>query len=343
MHGGGMTNPALVLGAMKFGTEIDEETSFALLDRFVEAGGVWIDTADCYAFWASDSGYGGQSELLLGRWLAARPGMRDRVRLSTKVGAEPRVAGDWPASREGLSGRVIRTAFEGSLQRLGTDRVDMLWAHMEDRRVPIEETADALAELVRSGGTARVGMSNHPAWRVERARARALVTGGHPVDAMQLSRSFLAPRPGELPEGQDHRFGMMSDEQVDFAHENGLELWAYTPLLSGAFDNEAKRMPSAYEHPGTERRLAALDAVASELGVSRGRVVLSWMVGGTPSITPILGGSKLHQLDAALEGVELQLPPELRERLDAARTGAPLLPVLQASSVAAMSSTACLE
>lgn len=318
MHGGGMTNPALVLGAMKFGTEIDEDTSFALLDRFVEAGGVWIDTADCYSFWASESGYGGQSELVLGRWLAARPGMRDRVRLSTKVGAEPLDASDWPASREGLSARVIRGAFEGSLQRLGTDRVDMLWAHMEDRRVPIEETADAFSELVRSGGTARVGTSNHPAWRVERARARAIATGGQPVDAMQLSRSYLAPRPGAQPEGQGHRFGMMSDEQVDYAHENGLELWAYTPLLSGAYDNPGKRIATAYEHPGTERRLAALDAVAAELGVPRGQVVLAWMVGGTPSIMPILGGSKLEQLDSALQGVALELPVELRARLDAA-------------------------
>ncbi|WP_022894375.1 aldo/keto reductase [Agromyces subbeticus] len=313
-----MTNPALVLGAMKFGTEIDEDTSFALLDRFVEAGGVWIDTADCYSFWASESGYGGQSELVLGRWLAARPGMRDRVLISTKVGAEPLDASDWPASREGLSARVIRSAFEGSLQRLGTDRVDLLWAHMEDRRVPIEESADAFSELVRSGATARVGTSNHPAWRVERARARAIATGGHPVDAMQLSRSYLAPRPGAQPEGQNHRFGMMSDEQVDYAHENGLELWAYTPLLSGAYDNPGKRIATAYEHPGTERRLAALDAVATELGMPRGQVVLAWMVGGSPSIMPILGGSKLEQLDSALQGVTLELPIELRERLDAA-------------------------
>ncbi|WP_448808873.1 aldo/keto reductase [Agromyces bauzanensis] len=313
-----MTNPALVLGAMKFGTEIDEDTSFALLDRFVEAGGVWIDTADCYSFWASESGYGGQSELLLGRWLAARPGMRDRVRLSTKVGAEPLDAADWPASREGLSASVVRSAFEGSLKRLGTDRVDMLWAHMEDRRVPIEETADALSEIVRSGGTARVGMSNHPAWRIERARARAIASGGHPVDALQLSRSYLAPRPGAQPEGQNHRFGMMSDEQVDFAAEYGLDLWAYTPLLSGAYDSAAKPISSAYEHPGTERRLAAVDAVASELAVPRGQVVLAWMVGGAPSIMPILGGSKLHQLESALQGVALQLPPELRARLDAA-------------------------
>lgn len=82
------TSP-LVLGAMMFGTAVDEDTSFALLDRFVERGGVWIDTADCYAFWASDDGRGGASERVLGRWLAARPGVRDRIRIATKIGAEP--------------------------------------------------------------------------------------------------------------------------------------------------------------------------------------------------------------------------------------------------------------
>lgn len=90
------TPPAerLVLGAMMFGTAVDEATSFAVLDRFVDAGGRWIDTADCYAFWASESGYGGQSEELLGRWFAARPGVRDRILLATKFGAEPRDTAD---------------------------------------------------------------------------------------------------------------------------------------------------------------------------------------------------------------------------------------------------------
>jgi aryl-alcohol dehydrogenase-like predicted oxidoreductase len=138
-----MTTSRLVLGAMMFGTTIDETTSFALLDRFVEAGGEWIDTADCYAFWASDSGFGGDSEELLGRWLAARPGVRDRVKIATKFGAEPRVAGDWPASRTGLGRTAIRSQFEGSLRRLGTDYIDLAWAHMEDRSVPIEETPRA--------------------------------------------------------------------------------------------------------------------------------------------------------------------------------------------------------
>jgi len=310
-----MTASPLVLGAMMFGTTIDEDTSFALLDRFVEAGGTWIDTADCYSFWASDSGHGGDSEALLGRWLAARPGVRDRVRIATKLGAEPRWPGSWPAHRAGLSPRAVREAFAGSLRRLGVDRVDLLWLHQEDRTVPIESTVDAVGELVAAGSVGRVGASNHPAWRVERARRHALDTGTTPIDAFQLSTTYLRPRPGTLPPGNEHPFGVLGDEQRDYATEHGIEVWAYTPLLSGAYDNPDKEVPEVYDHPATTRRLAKLDKAAAELGVPRGQVVLAWLL--AHGIRPILGGSKLHQLDSALEGVRLELPAELVARLDA--------------------------
>jgi aryl-alcohol dehydrogenase-like predicted oxidoreductase len=312
-----MTTSRLVLGAMMFGTTIDETTSFALLDRFVDAGGEWIDTADCYAFWASDTGFGGDSEELLGRWLAARPGMRERVKIATKFGAEPRVAGDWPASRAGLGPSAIRSAFAGSLRRLGTDHVDLAWAHMEDRSVPIEEIADAMAELVAEGTALRIGTSNHPAWLVERARAHARSRGVEPITALQHSHSFLQPRPGIRPPGQAHPFGMFDGELLDLATAEGLEVWAYTPLLSGAYDNPAKPIPEQYDHPGTTRRLAVLDEVASETGLARGQVVLSWLAGGIPNTRPILGGRKLDQLESALAAVAHELPAELRARLDA--------------------------
>ena len=303
----------LVLGAMMFGTTIDEKTSFALLDRFVERGGVWIDTADCYSFWASESGQGGDSERVIGRWLAARPGVRERARISTKLGAEPLWAGSWPERRAGLSRRAVLDAFAGSLDRLGVDSVDLLWLHQEDRTVPIEETVDALAELTGQGLARRVGASNHPAWRVERARAHARSIGAVPLDALQLNSTYLRIRPGTLPPGVVHPFGVLSDEQLDYARTHGLEVWAYTPLLSGAYDNPEKEIPEVYDHLGTTRRLEALDTVASELGASRGQVVLAWQV--ARGIRPMLGGSRLEQLDIALDGVRLELSPEQLERL----------------------------
>lgn len=306
----------LVLGAMFFGTTVDEETSFALLDRFVERGGSWVDTADCYSFWTSETGQGGDSERVLGRWLAARPGIRDRVRISTKVGAEPLWAGSSPRARTGLSRRAVHQAVQGSLGRLGVEHVDLLWLHAEDRTVPIEHTVEAVDELVREGRVGRLGASNHPAWRVERARAHALARGMLPVDAVQLNHSYLAPRPGTTHPGSGHRFGALSDEQRDHADEHGMELWAYGPLLTGIYDNADKPMPEALEHVGTDRRLAALDEVAGQTGATRSQVVFGWLV--AHGIRPMLGGSKLHQLDLALEGAAMTLTPAQLDRLDTA-------------------------
>ena len=303
----------LVLGAMTFGTTVDEAMAFDLLDRFVDAGGRWIDTADCYAFWASESGYGGQSEEVLGRWLAARPGVRDRVLLSTKFGAEPRDAADWPASRTGLAPAAIREQITGSLRRLGTDHVDLAWAHMEDRSVPVEETADACAALVSDGVAARIGTSNHPAWRVERARRHAVGQGKEPFSVVQHAYSYLQPRPGTLT--GNHRFGWLDDELVDLAAVERLDVWAYTPLLSGAYDNQAKPIPEVFDHPGTTRRLAVLDDVAAELGATRGQVVLAWLA--SRGIHPMLGGSKPAQLDAAIAALALPLTEAQAVRLTA--------------------------
>ncbi|WP_230858839.1 aldo/keto reductase [Actinoplanes aureus] len=307
-----MTQSPLVLGAMMFGTQIDEDTSFALLDRFVERGGQWIDTANCYSFWASDSGHGGASERVIGRWLAARPGVRDRVKIATKLGAEPVEPGSWPERREGLSAGAVAAAFAASLERLQVDRVDRLWLHMEDRSTPIEETVGALAGLAADS----FGVSNHPTWQVERGRAHARAIGALPFDALQLNATYLRPRPGTLPPGVAHRFGVLSDEQADYAAEHEMEVWAYTPLLSGAYDNPAKPIPQVYDHPGNTARLQALDAVAGEAGATRGQVVLAWLL--SRGIRPMLGGSKLYQLDSAFDGVDLKLGSEQLERLDAA-------------------------
>ncbi len=156
-----MTQINVVLGAMDFGTRVDEETSFALLDRYVDRGGIWIDTANCYSFWHDPSGVGGQSEALIGRWLAKRPGMRDRVRISTKVRQQPTIPGRWPESAEGLAAPVIRGAPQESLKRLGTDRVELYWAHAEDRTVELAESVAAFGELVDVGLVDRLGAPNH--------------------------------------------------------------------------------------------------------------------------------------------------------------------------------------
>jgi aryl-alcohol dehydrogenase-like predicted oxidoreductase len=189
----------LALGVMLFGTAQDERRSFELLDRFVDAGGVWIDTANCYAFWDDPTGFGGQSETLLGRWLASRPGVRDRVRISTKVGCEPTVAGRFPETAEGLSAGAVKSGIEGSLRRLGTDHVDLYWAHKPDPATPLEETVVAFDELVSAGTVGRIGCSNYPVWQIERARQIARAHGSAGFTAVQQHHTYLQPRPATRP------------------------------------------------------------------------------------------------------------------------------------------------
>jgi len=312
-----MTRPEIVLGAMYFGTRVNEATSMALLDRFVDQGGVWIDTANCYAFWADPSGIGGQSERVIGRWLANRPGTRDRVRISTKVRQQPTVPGRWPESAEGLSAPVIRDAVHNSLARLGTDHVDLYWAHAEDRTVPLMETVSAFGELVKAGLVLRLGASNHRAWILERARQLARAGGVAGYTALQLRYSYVQPRPGAPLPDAGHQ--LASPDSLDYIrHDRDLALWAYTSLMHGSYARPEPPLPDAYEHPGTARRLAVLGEVATELGVTRNQVVLAWLLGGDPAISPIVGVSTSEQIDEALAARSLQLSDEKRRRMDEA-------------------------
>lgn len=305
-----MTAPRVALGAMYLGTRLDDEASFALLDRYVELGGIWIDTANCYAFWESDTGSGGQSEAVIGRWLAARPGLRDHVRISTKVGAEPAIPGGYPGRTEGLSAPAIATGVRESLARLGVERVDLFWAHKQDDETDFAETVESLAGVVVSGQAAAIGYSNHPAWQVAQACAHRPA----PV-AIQHRHTYLQPRP-PVESLTDHPFGVMTPEMLDLARSAGLEPWAYTALVQGAYDRPDRHFEPPYDHPGSAERLAVLRTVADELGVSRGEVVLAWLAGGEQPIRPIVGGSRPEQLDHAIAGVTLQLDDDQRQRLD---------------------------
>ncbi|GAA2576507.1 aldo/keto reductase [Actinomadura fulvescens] len=300
----------IALGTIPFGTTLDDAASFAVLDRFHEAGGSMIDTANCYSFW-HEGATGGESEALIGRWLAAR-GVRDDIVLGTKAGAQPKAPGTGLENAEGLSAKAIRAAAEASLRRLGTDHIDVYWAHLEDRTVPLEETMGAFGELVANGDVGRLGVSNHAVWRVERARA----LGRPGYTELQYRYSYLLPRPGIAFEESAHYHA--NDELFDYARAEGLTLWAYTALINGAYTRADRPLHAAYDHPGTAARLAALRAVAGELGATPNQVVLAWLMGGDHPITPIVGVSSVAQLDELLPAADLKLDAELRERLDTA-------------------------
>lgn len=308
--------PHLVLGTMYFGTKTDEPTSFALIDRYVNAGGRVLDTANCYAFWANPSGAGGQSETTIGAWLRRNEGVRSQLTIATKVGQEPARPGDF-TEWEGLAPEVIARESECSRERLGVDVIDLYWAHGEDRSTPLPDVVAAMGALVAEGKVSRLGVSNHPTWRVEQGRALALASGLEPWTALQLTTSYVRPRPDTTVPGKDHRFGFVTDETVDYLAEHPqLECWAYSPLIQGSYDRSDRPFPDVYRHPGTDARLACLADVSRETNAQPGQVVLSWLVQSRPSMRPIVGVSSLEQLELALAAP--QLTPEQMERLNAA-------------------------
>ncbi|MFC8358398.1 aldo/keto reductase [Streptomyces griseorubiginosus] len=308
----------LALGAMLFGSRTDEKTSFAVLDRYVEAGGTFIDTSDNYAFW-EDGGQGGQSEELLGRWRRSR-GIGGEVVIATKLGARPLAPGTGYADNaEGLSAKVIRESAERSRERLGVDRLDLLYAHIEDPGVPLRETVEGFAELVAEGTVGLLGVSNHATWRVERARALAAAAGLPGYEVLQYAHSHLRPRT-DVPEPlfPDGSLGHAGPDLLSYLRaEPGLTLVAYSPLLKGAYSHP-ERLPADFDHPGTASRLKVLAEVAKETGARVNQVVLAWQIGGDLPIVPLAGVSSVAQLEENLAAVDLELTPEQRARLDGA-------------------------
>lgn len=309
------------LGVLPFGTTVDEKTGFAILDRFTEAGGTFVDTSNNYACWV-DGATGDESELVLSRWLADRRA-RDRTVVATKVGARPDLSrgtrwidedGDLGNS-EGLAATAVREGVQGSLRRLGTDHVDLYYAHIDDRSVPLEETVGAFAGLVADGTVTTLGVSNHPAWRIAEARRIAGERGLPGYQVVQQRHTYLKPRP------QAH-FGCqraVDDQLLDYAGaQPDLSVLGYSTLIAGAYTRDDKPLLAQYAHEGSTARLRVLREVSGEIGATPNQVVLAWLLGGAVPVTPILGVSSVAQLDELLPAADLDLDPELRARLDMA-------------------------
>jgi aryl-alcohol dehydrogenase-like predicted oxidoreductase len=309
----------LSLGAMLFGTRTDEATSFAILDRYVEAGGTFIDTSDNYAFWVNGT-QGGESEELLGRWRRSR-GIGDQVIIATKLGARPLApATSFSGNFEGLSAKVIRESADRSRERLGVNKLDLLYAHIEDPSVPLSETVSAFASLVTDGTVGLLGVSNHWSWRVERARNLAALGGLPGYEVLQYHHSYFRHRT-DIPDhfSSDGQVGVVSGDLLSYLRaEPGLTLVAYSPLLSGAYVRPDRPLGPEFEHPGTAARLAALRSVVAETGATANQVVLAWLIGGAVPVIPLVGASSVAQIDESLAAVDLSLTDEQRQRLDGA-------------------------
>lgn len=315
------TVSVLSLGAMRFGTTTDEATSFAILDRYVAAGGNFIDTSNNYLYFVHGT-QGGESEALLGRWRASR-GIGDEIVIATKVGARPLApATDAHTLREGLSRAAIREASERSRERLGAERIDLYYAHVPDQSgVPLDEQVAAFGELVASGIVGLLGLSNHWAWQVERARGLAAAAGTARADMLQYHHTYLRMRT-DIPDlrfSPDGEIGVADGSVLSYLRaEPGMTLVAYSPLLNGAYTRPDKELDRAYDHPGTRARLEALDQIVKETGATANQVVLAWLIGGELPVVPLIGASSVAQLDESLAAVDLQLSAEQRQLLDVA-------------------------
>lgn len=291
----------ICLGTMNFGTTLGQDQALRILDRFTEAGGTRIDTANCYASWL---GNGDESELMIGAWLRSRRA-RDRIRLASKVGARPPVSGD--ADFEGLSAETVRNAVEQSLRRLGTDHLDVCFAHLIDDSVPIEETLGAFEELVTAGKVLEVGLSNQTLDSVRRARSVADERAWTPATWLQQRHSYLQPLPGASFGAQ----AVLTEGLAGYAATvPDLIVQGYSPLLSGAYTRPDRQFFPHYQHPENEIRLAALTKVAGDLGRSKSQVVLAWMLASKPSVQPVIGVSRLDQLEDCLAATRLSLSAE---------------------------------
>jgi aryl-alcohol dehydrogenase (NADP+) len=297
---------------MTFGHESDEQTAQAQLDRFVERGGNFIDTADVYSL--------GRSEEIIGRWLAARPDLRDRLVIATK-GRFPMGDG---RNDDGLSRTHLGRALDASLRRLGVDTVDLYQAHAWDPLTPIEETLGFFDDAVRAGKIRYAGVSNFLGWQLQKA---ALLAGdAAPIVTLQPQYNLLV-RDVEL-------------EIVDVCSNEGIGILPWSPLaggwLTGKYDRDEQptgatrlgedpgRGMEAYgprnAHERTWRVIDAVREIAEGRGVPMSHVALAW-VADRPAVTSvILGARSVAQLDENLGAADLHLSDKETARLTDAST-----------------------
>jgi aryl-alcohol dehydrogenase-like predicted oxidoreductase len=319
----------LALGAMQMGNATDEKASIRILDRYLEVGGSFIDTADCYEWWGYRGSPGGQSEDLLGRWMRDG-GHRDRVFLATKGSGMPAYSSqlwdengvaNWDLARRTFAGAgagTLRHALDGSLRRLGTDHVDLYYVHVDDVTTPLEETLEALAGLVRAGKVLNLGWSNVRTWRMERIKQLCERNGWPAPVALQQQHSYLRPRAGS------DSVSITGVEQLDWLRANeDVTLVAYSPILKGIYDDPAKRTShgamSQYAGPDADARLAVLADVAAEVGVTPNQLVVAWLLNQrSPRVIPLIGPRTPEQFEDAVPALGVRLSEDQLKRLEEA-------------------------
>jgi aryl-alcohol dehydrogenase-like predicted oxidoreductase len=295
----------LCLGGNVFGWTINEERAFAVLDAYAQAGGNFIDTADTYG--RHGPGGAGESERIIGRWMAAR-GNRDRIVLATKVGMSTELPG--------LSPDVIRRGVEASLERLGVDRIDLYYAHQDDAETPLEETLGTFQELIDGGQVRYVGASNYSARRL--------------IEALRLGEekglaSYVALQP--------HYNLLERDYELDLAgvcERYGLACIPYFGLARGFLTGKYRRDSAPIDSPRAsgvrasycnERGFAVLDVLEEIAAAQRtpvAAVALAWLLAQPSVVAPIASATSVEQLLQILPATQIELSEAEVQRLSAA-------------------------
>jgi len=302
----GLSTAPLVLGGNVFGWTADRDTSFRVLDAFVDGGFDTIDTADVYSAWAPGN-VGGESETIIGEWLRRRGG-RDRVVIATKVG--------WDQGERGLNARHVAEAVDASLRRLGTDYVDLYQSHRDDPEVPLEETLGAFARLIEQGKVRAIGCSQISAPRLR--------------EALDVSARLGLPRYETLqPQYNLHDRAEFEAELATLCREQEMGVICFFGLAAGfltgkyrsAADAEGKARGArvrGYLNPRGFRILEALDAVSARTGASPAQIALAWLMGRPGLTAPIASATSVEQVREIMKAAELKLGAEALAVLDEA-------------------------
>ncbi|WP_411141433.1 aldo/keto reductase [Streptomyces sp. x-80] len=308
----GLKVSRLVLGTMNFGPQTNEADSHTIMDAALDAGVNFFDTANVYG-WGENKG---RTEEIVGSWFAKGGGRRDRTVLATKVYGNMSADGDqvWP-NDDKLSALNIRRAVDASLQRLGTDHIDLYQFHHVDRSTPWEEIWQAMDVLVQQGKILYAGSSNHAGWHIARANETAARRGSYGLVSEQCLYN-LAERRAEM-------------EVIPAAEGYGLGVIPWSPLhgglLGGALRKEREgggtrsttgRSADTLADPAVRTKIQAYEDLVAKHGLEPGEVALAWLL-TRPGVTgPIVGPRTADQLTSALRAVGLTLPAELLGSLD---------------------------
>jgi aryl-alcohol dehydrogenase-like predicted oxidoreductase len=298
----------LCFGGNVFGWTVDERTSFALLDAWVEAGFNFVDTADVYSRWVPGH-TGGESETVIGRWLAQGGGRRDKVVIATKVGMD-----------KGLSPQWITQAVEDSLRRLQVDCIDLYQAHKDDEATPLEDTLECFARLIKQGKVRAIGASNYGAARLAQALRTSERLGLPRYESLQPNYNLY-----DRAEFERELQPLCLREQVGVINYYALAAGFLTGKYRSADDaGKSARgggVVKKYVNERGLRILAALDEAAQALGATPGQVAIAWLMAHAGVTSPIASATSVQQLQELVAAARLKLDAATLRKLDEASAG----------------------